>query len=343
MKKHLPLIILIIVLVLAIAGGITVYMINRTRFNDDYVNGNTAGNLYNEGLICEYGDMVYFANPSDRDKLYCMNSDGSNLTKICDDIVSFINVDENYIYYVRNNPGAAEGFSFLSVNTNSLCRINRNGRKDSVLVLDTAPSLYASLLGNYIYYMHYSDSEGSTLYKVKIDGSDQKQVQASPFFTCSTSGQYIYYNGVDAEHYLWRLNTEDDSKGMLYGGNCWMPTVVNDSTVYYMDCDNHYAIARVDIATGEKVLLSEDRVDCYNVAGDYIYFQRNDRENPALCRMRTDGSDYKVLVEGNHMNINTTSEYVYFRDYETEQTYRMAHEGNGEIELFAPGAITEDE
>ncbi|MDD7636062.1 MAG: DUF5050 domain-containing protein, partial [Clostridiales bacterium] len=93
MKKHLPLIVLILVLVLAIAGGITVYMINRTRFNDDYVNGNTAGNLYNEGLVCEYGDMIYFANPSDGDKLYCMNTDGTNLTKICDDVVSFINVD----------------------------------------------------------------------------------------------------------------------------------------------------------------------------------------------------------------------------------------------------------
>lgn len=343
MKKHLPLIIFIILLILAVAGGVTVYMMNRTRFNDGYVNGNSAGNLYNEGLVCEYDGMIYFANPSDNDKLYCMNADGTDLTKICDDIVSFINVDENYVYYVRNNPGAAGEFSFLNVNTNSLCRINRDGRTDSVLVLDTAPSLYASLVGNYIYYMHYSDSEGSTLYKVKIDGSDQTQVLASPFFTCSTSGQYIYYNGVDAEHYLWRLNTEDDSKGMLYGGNCWMPTVTADSTVYYMDCDSHYAIARADISTGEKVLLCEDRVDCYNVSGDYIYFQRNDSENPALCRMHTDGSGYEVLAEGNHMNINTTSKYVFFRDYETEQTYRMAHEGNGEIELFAPGKISEDE
>lgn len=342
MKKKLPLIIFIVILILAIAGVITIYMGNRTKFNEEYVNGNTAGNLYNEGLICEYNNIVYFANPSDNDKLYSMNQDGTNLTKICDDIVSFINVDENYIYYVRNNPGASSGFSFLNVNTNSLCRINRDGRKDSILVLDSAPALYASLLGNYIYYMHYSDSEGSTLYKVKIDGSEQKQVVASPFFTCSTSEQYMYYNGVETEHFLWRMNTEDDSKGMLYGGNCWMPTVVKDSTVYYMDCDNHYAIARVDIATGEKVLLSNDRVDCYNVIGDYIYFQRNDSETPALCRMHTDGSEYEVLVEGNHMNINATSEYVYFRDFTTEQTYRMAHEGDKTIELFNPGAITDN-
>lgn len=339
MKKKLPIIVFIIVLVAVIAGGVAIYMHNRTRLNDDYVNGNTAGNLYNEGLFCEYDGMIYFANPSDDDKLYCMNADGTNLTKICDDVVSYINVDEHYIYYVRNNPGTAGDFSFLNFNTDSLCRIDHDG--DSVLVLDSAPSLYASLVGNYIYYLHYSDSDGSTMYKAKIDGKEQVQVLENSYFTASTSGKYIYYNGIETEHFLWRLNTEDDSYGMLYGGNCWMPTVVDDSVLYYMDCDNRYAIARVDLSTEEKVLLSTDRVDCYNVYGDYIYFQRNDSENPALCRMRTDGSDYEVLVEGNHTNINVTSEHVYFRDYTTEITYRMAHKGNGEIELFAPGAVTD--
>lgn len=343
LKKRLPLLVVIIILLLAIGGGIAVYMMNRTHFNDDYVNSNTPGNLYNDGLICEYGDLIYFANPSDRDRLYCMNADGSNLTKICDDTVSYINVDEHYIYYVRNNPGTGDAFSFLNFNTDSLCRINRDGRADSVLVLDSAPSLYASLVGNYIYFLHYSDSAGSLLYKVKIDGSELTQIAESPFFTCSTSGQYIYYNGIETEHYLWRLNAEDDTTGMLYGGNCWMPTVVDDTTVYYMDCDSRYAIARADIETGEKVILAPDRVDCYNVCGDYIYFQRNDSETPALCRMRTDGSDYEVIVEGIHNKINTTSEHVYFRDYTTGQTYRVPHDNIDQLELFLPGAVTEDE
>lgn len=339
MKKKLPLIVFLIVLVLAIGGGITAHMLTRQHFNDDYVNGNTAGNLYNEGLVCEYDGMIYFANPSDRDRLYSMNTDGTELTKLSNDTVSYINVDEYYIYYVRNNPGTAGAFSFTNFNTDSLCRISRNSIADSVLVLDAAPSLCASLVGNYIYYLHYSDSDGSTLYKVKIDGSEQSQIATEPLFTASASGQYIYYNGVSSEHYLWRRNTENDTTGMLYGGNCWMPTVVDDATLYYMDCDNHYSIARVDLASGDKVLLSEDRVDWYNVCGNYIYFQRVDAEEPALCRMHTDGSNYEVLSVGNHKNICTTSEYVYFRDYNTEQTYRMKHNDTGSIELFLPGIV----
>lgn len=339
MKKKLPIIILILVVIAAIAGGIGIYMMNRTKTNEAYVNGNTAGNLYNRGLICEYDGMLYFANPSDRNRLYRMYEDGTGLEKLSDDTVSYINVDEHYVYYVRNNPGSAGEFSFLNINTDSLCRINRDGGANSILVLDAEPSLYASLVGNYIYYLHYSDSDGSTLYKVKIDGKEQTQVATDSFFTACTNGQYIYYNGISTEHYLWRLNTADDSFGMLYGGNCWMPTVVDDTTVYYMDCDSRYAIARADLATGEKTILAPDRTDCYNLCGDYIYFQRNDKEEPALCRMRTDGSNYEVLVEGIHTAICTTSAYVYFVDYNSEQTYRMRHDDTSNIELFAPGII----
>lgn len=337
MKKRLPLILFCILLLAAIGFGIFYSFSAKTKFNNAYVNGNTPGNLYNEGLYCEYDGTVYFANPSDSDKLYSMDADGGNLKKLSDDIVSFLNADEHYIYYVRNNPGSSGDFSYLNINTNSLCRIDRNGRKDSVLILDSDPCLYASLVGDYIYYLHYGESSGTTLYKVKIDGSDQQQVADQPYFTCSALGQYLYYNGVNREHYIWRRNTADDSTGMIYGGNCWMPTVADETTAYFMDCDNNYAVAKVDLSTGEKTILCKDRVDWYNVFGNYIYFQRSDKENPALCRMRTDGSEYEELVRGNHMNINATSTYVYFRDFHSIQTYRIANTAGAAVEVFNPG------
>ena len=269
-----------------------------------------------------------------------MSPDGSNLAKLCDDTVSYINADEHYLYYVRNNPGATgAALSFLSVNTDSLCRIDREGGDDSVLILDSAPCLYASLYGNYIYYIRYDESEGSTLYKVKIDGSGCKQVDTAPDFTCSANGEYMYYNGTDSDHYIWRLNTTDDSKGMLYGGNCYMPTVIDDTTAYFMDCDSNYAIARTDLVTGEKTLLSEDRVDWYNLYGDYIYFQKNESEHPCLGFMRTDGSGYTTLFEGNFKDITITSEYVYFRDFSTDQSYCVPLGSSAAPVAFEPGVV----
>ena len=52
MKKKISIIIAVIVIIALIAAAaIFHYLSNRTHFNEGYVNGNTAGNLYNGGLF----------------------------------------------------------------------------------------------------------------------------------------------------------------------------------------------------------------------------------------------------------------------------------------------------
>ena len=333
MKKIITWMIVILCLLLALAFGIYKYLDNQTKFNDGYVNGNTAGNLYNYGQFCEIDGIVYFSNALDNNKLYSMKVNGSDIRKISDDSVAFINADKNYVYYVRTSRSKDfTAFSFLSINTNSLCRIRRD-KKDSEIILDNAPSLYASLVGNYIYYLHYDKETATTLYRIKIDGTEEKQIHKTPYFTCATNGQYIYYNGLETDHNIYRFNTVNGSQQLLYEGNCWMPTV-DGSAAYFMDCDNNYKLAKVDLATGEKTILCEDRVDCYNLFNGYLYFQRS-TDDPALCRIRTDGSDYEVLRSGTYTQINTTSSYIYFKDYFSNTMYRMPASG-GPLEVFQP-------
>lgn len=339
MKKILPVILLAVLLLGGAGFGVYTWLDSRTHFNEGYVNGNTAGNLYNGGLFCEHGDKIFFANTADGGKLYCMDADGTNAKKISDDIASFINADDHYVYYVRNNPGSdgSNSFSFLSINTDSLLRIDHDGKHE--LILDPDPSLYASLVGNYIYYIHYDDSKDvSSLYKVKIDGSERSQVKTEPYFTCCANGQYLYYNGVTSNHYIWRLDTETDSDGMLYGGNCWMPVVEDGTMAYFMDCDDNYKITKVNLILGEKTTLCDDRVDWFNLYGSYIYFQRSGNL-PALCRMRTDGSGYEELVSGIYSNLNATTEYIYFRNYNSGQMFRLANIFGATPEAFAPEIV----
>ena len=73
MKKRLP-IIIIAVLVVVFAGlGFYSHQKSKIKYNTSYVNGNTAGNLYNAGLFCEKNGTVYFANPDDDYRLYSMD------------------------------------------------------------------------------------------------------------------------------------------------------------------------------------------------------------------------------------------------------------------------------
>ena len=58
MKKRLP-IIIIAVLVVVFAGlGFYSHQKSKIKYNTSYVNGNTAGNLYNAGLSVSYTHLT---------------------------------------------------------------------------------------------------------------------------------------------------------------------------------------------------------------------------------------------------------------------------------------------
>lgn len=336
MKKYLKFVIPI--LLILIIGGFAIhhYYSNRTIWNDSYVNGNTAGNLYNNGLFCEHNGILYFSNPSDHHYLYSMPAGGGEATKLCEDIVSYINADDNYVYYVRNNAGGDDSkFSFLHINANSLCRYDLRNKK--VTVLDNEPSIYASLIGNYLYYIHYDTETASTLYRVKIDGSEKEQVDKNPYFTSSANGQYFYYNGIQNDHNIYQFDTGNDTSNLIYEGNCWMPSVDNES-IYFMDCEQDYALCKLDLSSSTPTVLVSDRIESYNVYGDVIYFEKNDTEgNAALCRINTDGSGYQEICSGSYTNINVTSRYVYFSEYGNEDViYQTPTKGDGTVSLFEP-------
>ena len=54
MIKKMKWILPIAAVLLIIAIWLIHFFHTKTRFNDTYVNGNTAGNLYNGGMFCEY-------------------------------------------------------------------------------------------------------------------------------------------------------------------------------------------------------------------------------------------------------------------------------------------------
>lgn len=338
MTKHTShkkaLVILGILILVAILTALVRHQLAKTHFNKDFVNGNTPGNLYNAGLFCENGDTIFFSNPSDNHRLYSMSTDGSNLKKLCNDTASYINADAHYVYYVRNNVSDGTAFSFLKWNSNSLCRIKRTGGE--VTILDKDPSLYSSLVGNYVYYIHYDTSEASTLYRVRIDGEERQQIHPSPILPCATSGPYIYYNGIDHDHAIYRMDTQSNVSSAVYDGNCQSPIVVGN-TAYFLDCDNNYALKAADLTTGEAVTLTTDRVDCFNIAGNYIYYQRSSKSNPALCRISTAGGEPEEILSGIYTDINVVLNRVYFYSFGNDTScYVTPADGAVSVTPFQP-------
>ena len=98
--------ILICLILAAVIGSIIYVVFTKNRVNlydDNRITGNTSGNLLNGGLFCENEGKIYFANPYDGNRLYCMNNDLTSIKKLFDDRVSYINSAEKYIFYTRRN------------------------------------------------------------------------------------------------------------------------------------------------------------------------------------------------------------------------------------------------
>ena len=336
MKKIYIIPILVICILIAVAEAVSLLKKENVKFNDSYVNGNTAGNLYNGGMFCEHNGTIFFANPDDGNRLYSMDSDGQNLKKLSNDVANYINADDNYVYYVRNNVNEGLNYNFFSFYRNALCRISREG--GAVTILDTEPCSYASLIGNYIYYLHYDSEDATTLYKVKIDGTDRKQVLKDSVFTCSTEGQYFYYNGTTTTGSIFQFDTASDSSSVIYGGNCYKPTVSgNGAEIYYIDCDQNYALVYASVNTNNPILVTSDSVDAYNIYDDYIYYQKYDGDNSGLCMMKKNGTESVMIMEGTFKNISATSSFVFFTDFYSGETYYFFRTSPDNVMDFNPG------
>ena len=331
-----PIIVICVLAVIAIA--VSFITKEKVIFNEGYVNGNTAGNLYNGGMFCEHNGTIFFANPKDGNRLYSMDSNGQNLKKLSNDVANYINADDNYVYYVRNNVGQSLDYEFFSFYRNALCRIPRNG--GDATILDTDPCNYATLIGNYIYYLHYDKEDASTLYKVKIDGTDRKQVRKESFFTCCAQGQYFYYNGSNTSGSIFRFDTATDSASVIYEGNCYKPTVDETGTnIYFIDGNQNTALVHTNTNFDKTTIVTEDQIDMYNVYGDYIFYQKYDGENSGICMIKKDGTGYQMIKKGTFKQIHVTKDYVFFTDYYTGDAYYIMKSMPDNVMSFAPNVL----
>ncbi len=310
-KKNI-LIIGCVVAVFALAV-IILLLTSKIPMNDENTVGNTAGNLNNGGLFCESDGIVYFANAYDNNALYSMNPDGSNMKKLNANSVASINAAGKYLYYyMESGVSGGEGLGYMG-RTAGIYRSEKNGKK--TVCLDRTYAVTMQLCGNYLYYQDYNNKTGTQLTKIKIDKTDKATVADYVINPASYANGIIYFNGTQNDHALYTLRTASDSISSIWQANIWNP-VYQDGYIYYMDVDNDYRLCRYSMSEDVIEVLTDDRIDFFNVYYNYIYYQKSSTSDPALKRMYIDGSEPEIVAQGVYENINITSQYVYFNQYD---------------------------
>lgn len=305
-------IIFICVLVLLIGIVITTQYLSAVPDNPSGTIGNSGGNLNNMGMFREDDGIVYFCNPYDGDRLYSMNIDGSNKQRLLDVPVSYINSAGNYVYFYQKD--SAENVVFgLTGNMHGIYRLKK-GSKKTPECLDRSVSGIISLIDNAIYYQHYNNEEGMTLYRAQIDDSMKEQVSPAIINPSCVYDGNIYYPDMDNAFYLSIFDTASLTSNTVLAERVYN-LVCEDGYFYYMNVSDNYSLYRYSISEDTSQKLTNDRVDSFNVYGNYIYYQKNDTQKPQLMRITVDGASPEVVAEGNYTNINITSAYTYFQEF----------------------------
>ncbi len=335
-KKPLRFIVLIIGIGILIAVVVYGYQNTVTHYNESGVLGNTAGNLYNGGMYCEYGDLIYYHNFNDEGALYQMNAaDCSNSKKLYDDYVCYINADKNYIYYSRYNNKKADGSgSIFTFYNTGIFRINRKGNAN-ILLLYNKPSGVMLLSGNYVYYQHYDTTDGLKFYKVGIDAKEETKLLDEAILPASILNSRLYYAGVSSDHYLRTMDIDTNVTSILSTESTYLPIASGDY-IYYISLSD-YSICRMSYDGQNIETVVSDACFTYNLTldGKKLIYQvdRGDSNKIAILDLNT--MESTTILDGDYNEINVTSNFIFFKSFDslTHYAYSLS---SGVLNTFHP-------
>lgn len=333
--KNVLKIILIIVIILLLTG--VIFLLSSldgcVPSNPADTIGNTSGNLNNGGYFCEDADgTVFFANFYDNGILYSMNADESGITKLADTKVSYLNTGGKYLYYYMPDSMASTGLGFVR-RVVGIYRCTKKATGVTTLTREPAENLLLS--GNRIFYRDASDKKTWKFTSVDLSGNNKEVLMPYSINPSSCHNGIIYFADERENHFLCSYDTNTGAKQQLLRYNVWSPTYAN-GVVYFMDIENNYRLCALSLSDGEVRIITNDRIDFYNVTPEYIYYQKSSETNPALKRIRLDGSAEEIVAEGTYRNLSATSQYLYFREYNDDMTiYHTSVNGPVSVSEFS--------
>ena len=316
MKSVIKVIAAIVVGIALMAGMFyVIHLHNMIPENPPSTVGNTAGNLFNGGLFCEAEDgRVYFSNSFDGGSIYSMMPDESDMKKLNKFKSKWINSGGDYLYYYQSADGSA-AIAGYSGQVMGVYRQKKDSKKAKCLDRTAAGAMV--LLGSKLYYQHNTNSggEGMTIYRMSIDKKDYGMLANEILDPSCVAGGSIYYAGVYGGHNLYRLDTSSGHGSQVYQGDVWNPVFTDSDNFYFMNVKDNYRVHKGSISSGQSERITQERADCFNIAGGYVYYQASEGDEPGLMRCRLDGSDSEMVTPGYYTAINATSRYVYFMKF----------------------------
>jgi hypothetical protein len=321
-----------IIAAIATVALLVVYFLDQRIPRDPSDVGNSAGNLHNGGYFFEMDGKVYFANPADSYCLYSMNTDETKPKRLTSMGVKYISGANGYLYFYMDSTHKATSVKGLGSATNQygIYRCRTDGRDQVCLLRDFCGE--CQLCGEYVYYQVKTD--GGSLNRIRVDKQDKSKIADEKISPVCYDDGVIYYTGVSSDHNIHALNTKasNSTYDVLYG-NYFFP-VVNGYYIYYLNGDSNYSLWRTNLVNGGTEIVTTERLDCYTMDNNYIYYCYSNGLLSQLKRCNLDGSNQIVLFQGVVNDLNLTSKYLYFKVYGNDTVlYHIPLDGSAQASV----------
>lgn len=144
------------------------------------------------------GGYIYYSNDRDAGRLYRVKTDGTGNFKVCDDPADNIDIDSGWVYY-RN------------VSTNTLYKVKADGSEKAQLALDNPKNIIVDNGWVYYYTEGASGNEApstGSIYKIKTDGTGRAKVSDCQLGQMYISYNYLYYSDINDNGAIYKVQTD---------------------------------------------------------------------------------------------------------------------------------------
>ena len=279
-----------------------------------------TGNNLQGGYVAVHGGMFYYSNQDDENKLYCMDENGENETKLSDkpNIATwlFIQSDENLLFYIHTEKieeGVLESGWTISV-------------RSTLYSYDLSSNVERKLVDNNIYtyvvsegWIYFTTFDDNRLYKMKTDGSSKeilgegwepmavqlcndrlyyKHFESLRIMNLDGTGIIIFYYPMYA---YYAYNDEIfDGRGAIT-----KRAIKEDSLIFSEEVEAAYGEFEPVITILEEKISAFD----YNIFHQRIYYSTPDGK---IYRININGSNPEYIADGSAPIV--FSDYVFYLD-----------------------------
>ena len=286
--------------------------------------GNSSENLLHGGFASIQDEWIYYLKESYGyqvdGELYRINIENGNKERISDDAACYINVIEDWVYYV-NTEESENGIYWEG----PIYKIKVDGTNR--IKLNTDDSTFVNVVDDMIYYANVADNY--TIYSMKTDGTQVTKLNDDRSWSLNVTDNWIYYT---SNREIYKMKLDGSNKSLILSDNVSGTHVTGNYIFYYQGDEG--SLFRINLDGSEKTQITEDVTSNFSVLDNHIYYSikevayEDGFKLDYVYRIDIDGKNREKIGQGAVGSIVGDWMYFYQHYAEWAELERMKLDGS---------------